>query len=226
MRLYYHFLLILLSINLVIVPSPIFMLKAVAQNLANQKPSSPNNSFSAVFVFGDSTVDPGNNDYVSTAILKANFPPYGRDFMNHMPTGRFTNGRLATDYVVSYLSIKEYVPPYLDPTLGIEELMTGVSFASAGSGFDSLTAQISGAISIPKQLEYFKEYKTRLETAIGKKRTQILIEKAGFIVSAGTNDFVVNYFGPSNRRETYSVSGYQQFLIHHVEQLIKVRLLP
>ena len=50
----------------------------------------------AVLTFGDSTVDVGNNDYLHT-ILKANFPPYGRDFANHVATGRFCNGKLATD---------------------------------------------------------------------------------------------------------------------------------
>jgi hypothetical protein len=50
----------------------------------------------AVMTFGDSTVDVGNNDYLHT-IIKANFPPYGRDFANHVATGRFCNGKLATD---------------------------------------------------------------------------------------------------------------------------------
>lgn len=48
----------------------------------------------------------------------------------------------------SYVGIKEYVPPYLDPTLSMEELMTGVSFASAGSGFDPLTPRISVSLSL------------------------------------------------------------------------------
>ena len=50
----------------------------------------------AVMTFGDSSVDVGNNDYLHT-IIKANFPPYGRDFANHVATGRFCNGKLATD---------------------------------------------------------------------------------------------------------------------------------
>lgn len=44
----------------------------------------------------------------------------------------------------SYIGLKkELLPPYLDPNLNIEELMTGVSFASAGSGFDPLTPSIT-----------------------------------------------------------------------------------
>jgi len=55
----------------------------------------------AVMTFGDSTVDVGNNDYLHT-IIKANFPPYGRDFANHVATGRFCNGKLATDMTGTY----------------------------------------------------------------------------------------------------------------------------
>ena len=40
------------------------------------------------------------------------------------------------------MGVKKNVPPYLDPSLTIEDLMTGVSFASAGAGFDPLTSQI------------------------------------------------------------------------------------
>ncbi|PHT35839.1 GDSL esterase/lipase [Capsicum baccatum] len=180
-----------------------------------------NNSVSAIFVFGDSTVDPGNNNYVNT-LAKCNFPPYGQDFVNHIPTGRFSNGRLVTDYLASYVGIKDFVPPYLDPSLSLDELMTGVSFASGSSGFDPLTAQLLDVITMEKQMEYFKEYKRRIENSIGKEKTKLLIRKAAFIISAGTNDFAVNYFNtPFRRQKYYKVSEYQQFLLQMVQQFIK-----
>ncbi|KAK6124371.1 hypothetical protein DH2020_041864 [Rehmannia glutinosa] len=83
-----------------------------------------NSSIPAFFVFGDSTVDSGNNNYIKT-ISKSNFPPYGKDFPNHIPTGRFTNGRLVTDFLASDVGIKDYIPPYLDPTLSLDDLETG-----------------------------------------------------------------------------------------------------
>jgi len=43
----------------------------------------------------------------------------------------------------SYVGVKEYVPAYLDSTLSIQEMMTGVSFASGGSGYDPLTPRLS-----------------------------------------------------------------------------------
>ncbi|KAF7811425.1 GDSL esterase/lipase [Senna tora] len=71
--------------------------------------------------------------------------------------------------------------------------MSGVSFASAGSGFDPLTPTISNVIPIAKQMENFRECKRRLESVFGKEETKNHIEKAAFMISAGTNDFVLNY---------------------------------
>jgi len=99
--------------------------------------------FSAMLVFGDSTVDTGNNNHVLTLFL-ANHNPYGQDFPGQVPTGRFSDGKLIPDMIASFLGIKESVPPFLDPNISNDELRTGVTFASAGSGFDDLTAAASG----------------------------------------------------------------------------------
>lgn len=56
------------------------------------------NNVSCVLVFGDSSVDPGNNNVLQTT-MKGNFPPYGKDFFGRRPTGRFSDGRLATDFI-------------------------------------------------------------------------------------------------------------------------------
>lgn len=53
------------------------------------------------FIFGDSGVDNGNNlGLKSTG--KADFPPYGIDLPSGVPTGRFTNGRTATDLLGTF----------------------------------------------------------------------------------------------------------------------------
>ena len=52
----------------------------------------------ALFVFGDSIVDPGNNNALTT-LIRCNFPPYGQDFPGHNATGRFSNGRVPSDIV-------------------------------------------------------------------------------------------------------------------------------
>ncbi|KAL7181434.1 hypothetical protein ACSBR1_040343 [Camellia fascicularis] len=55
------------------------------------------NSVAALYVFGDSTVDAGNNNYIHKA-ARANNLPYGIDF-NNTPTGRFTNGKTIADFI-------------------------------------------------------------------------------------------------------------------------------
>ena len=71
----------------------------------------------AIVTFGDSTVDVGNNDYIHT-IFKADHPPYGQDFSNREPTGRFCNGKLATD-----------ITGKLKTTLSVHEIMTHLLLA-------------------------------------------------------------------------------------------------
>lgn len=57
---------------------------------------STSDDLPATFVFGDSLVDVGNNNYL-VSLSKANYLPNGIDFGR--PTGRFTNGRTIVDIV-------------------------------------------------------------------------------------------------------------------------------
>ena len=62
------------------------------------------NGLGASFIFGDSLVDAGNNNYLST-LSKANIPPNGIDFKasGGNPTGRYTNGRTIGDLVGNFV---------------------------------------------------------------------------------------------------------------------------
>ena len=95
----------------------------------------------AIIVFGDSSVDSGYNNGIST-ILKSNFEPYGRDFFSNQPTGRFSNGRIPTDFISEAFGLKPTIPAYLDPMYNIADFATGVCFASAGTGYDNATADV------------------------------------------------------------------------------------
>lgn len=53
----------------------------------------------AMFVFGDSLVDVGNNNHLPASVAKADFPHNGIDFPNKKPTGRFSNGKNAADFL-------------------------------------------------------------------------------------------------------------------------------
>ena len=52
---------------------------------------------SAVFVFGDSLVDVGNNYFINT-IANPGFPN-GIDFVNGSPSRRYTNARTVVDII-------------------------------------------------------------------------------------------------------------------------------
>lgn len=52
----------------------------------------------AFFVFGDSLVDSGNNNYLATT-ARADSPPYGIDYPTGRPTGRFSNGLNLPDVI-------------------------------------------------------------------------------------------------------------------------------
>ncbi|CAI9090955.1 OLC1v1025855C1 [Oldenlandia corymbosa var. corymbosa] len=86
----------------------------------------------AFFVFGDSLVDNGNNNFLLTT-ARADQPPYGIDFPGHQPTGRFSNGYNLPDLIGQYFGI-EPILPYLSPELKGDKLPQGANFASAGVG--------------------------------------------------------------------------------------------
>ncbi|CAI0551030.1 unnamed protein product [Linum tenue] len=83
----------------------------------------------AVIVFGDSSVDAGNNNFIPT-VARSNFQPYGRDFSGGKATGRFSNGRIATDFISEAFGLRPTIPAYLDPAYNISDFAVGVTFAS------------------------------------------------------------------------------------------------
>ncbi|KAM6578361.1 hypothetical protein CsatB_030198 [Cannabis sativa] len=196
-------------------------LATITNSCSGSRPkSSP--EFPAILIFGDSTVDTGNNNYIQT-LFKGNHYPYGKDFEGHVPTGRFSNGKLVPDLIASMLKIKDTVPSFLHPKLSDKDILTGVSFASAGSGFDELTTAASGVISFSNQIHYLKEYLARLERIVGEKQAKKIVGRALVIVAAGTNDFVFNFFDIPTRKLEFNISGYQDFvlkrLISYIEEL-------
>ena len=46
-------------------------------------------------------------------------------------------------FAVEELGIKDLLPPYLDPSLNDQDLLTGVNFAAGAAGWDPLTAELS-----------------------------------------------------------------------------------
>lgn len=174
----------------------------------------------ALYIFGDSTVDPGNNNGLET-IFRANFPPYGRDFVDHKPSGRFTNGKLVTDMISGLLGLPDLLPAYLDPKFHGPEILTGASFASAGAGYYDITSLVVDVLPLGKQVENFRDYRRKLSNLIGAKNATRIISKGLFLISMGTNDFVNNYYTNSILRERYNVTQFQNLLLRSLSKFIK-----
>ncbi|KAG5516978.1 hypothetical protein RHGRI_037650 [Rhododendron griersonianum] len=191
----------------------------ISQNQAQQV---SNHSIGAFYVFGDSYVDPGNNDYILT-IAKSNNPPYGIDFLNQIATGRFSNGKLIADFFASFLGFQNYsYVPYLAPNFTIQS-QRAVGFASSGSGFDNRTAAFLNVISMSKQLEYFKEYKARLASTIGQEGADNLTTNAVFFVNCAVNDFLITFYGPGRRllAAGTTIGQYEDFVLQLLQEFIQ-----
>ncbi|EOY28110.1 hypothetical protein QUC31_012843 [Theobroma cacao] len=173
-----------------------------------------------VLVFGDSSVDPGNNNYLATP-MKGNFLPYGKDFFRGRPTGRFSNGRLATDFIAEALGYTKAIRPFLNKRLRPIDILHGVSFASAASGYDELTANLSNVLPVSKQLEYFRQYKIRLRQLVGARTAEDITKNAVAVMSMGTNDFLQNYNLEPIRPKQYTLEEYQIYLASCMSQDLK-----
>ncbi|XP_010477244.1 PREDICTED: anther-specific proline-rich protein APG [Camelina sativa] len=184
---------------------------------APSPPKPENKTIPAVFFFGDSVFDTGNNNNRDTK-MKSNYRPYGMDFKFGVATGRFSNGRVASDYLAKYLGVKEIVPAYFDSKTQPNDLLTGVSFASGGAGYNPVTSESAKAIPMLDQLTYFQDYIEKVnkvvrqektgEVLAGLEKTNQIISKGVAIVVAGSNDLVITYFGSGAQRLKKDIDSY------------------
>ncbi|KAL8129866.1 hypothetical protein V2J09_019021 [Rumex salicifolius] len=179
--------------------------------------------FPAILVFGDSTVDTGNNNHLSPVLFlnRGDHAPYGRDYPGHISTGRFSNGKLLPDFISSVLGLKETVPPFLDPGLSDQDLLTGVSFASSGSGFDDLTSSATGGIPMSKQRDLMRKYVDKVEGIAGESEAKRIVNNAVVVLSAGTTDLVLNFYDLPTRRLQFNITGYHEFILQQLKSFIE-----
>ncbi|CAN8244021.1 unnamed protein product [Cochlearia groenlandica] len=176
----------------------------------------------AFFVFGDSLVDSGNNNYLVTT-ARADSLPYGIDFPTRRPTGRFSNGLNIPDLISEAIGNVEPPLPYLSPDLRGRRLLNGANFASAGIGILNDTGfQFISIIRMYQQLDYFQQYQQRLTRLIGKPQTQRLVDQAVVLITVGGNDFVNNYFllPYSARSRQFALPDYVRFLISEYKKIL------
>ncbi|XP_027361863.1 GDSL esterase/lipase At2g23540-like [Abrus precatorius] len=167
--------------------------------LVNLSFAAQNDRLGASFIFGDSLVDAGNNNYLST-LSKANVPPNGIDFKasGGNPTGRFTNGRTIGDIVGEELGQPNYAVPYLAPNASGKAILNGVNYASGGGGVLNATGSIfRNRIGMDIQVDYFNITRKQIDKLLGESEARgYIMNKSMFSIIVGANDFLNNYLLP------------------------------
>ncbi|XP_074570025.1 GDSL esterase/lipase At1g71250-like [Curcuma longa] len=176
----------------------------------------------AMFVFGDSLVDDGNNNYLSS-IAKSNYYPYGIDFFQG-PTGRFSNGKTVIDVLCDLLGIP-YLPPYASPDLNGNgsRLIYGVNYASAAGGIlDESGRYLGERYSLSQQVLNFESNLNDLKSLIGNENFDRYLAKSIVFMVLGSNDYINNYLLQSlySTSYEYSPQEYARLLIDHYTRQI------
>ncbi|XP_021622915.2 GDSL esterase/lipase EXL3-like [Manihot esculenta] len=120
------------------------------------------------------------------------------------------------------LGIKDTLPAYLDSTVASADLITGVTFASGGAGYDPLTSKLASVISLADQLEYFKEYIEKLKRLVGEEKTQFILSNSLYLVVAGSDDIANTYFILRARKLQYDVAGYTDLMANYASTFVQV----
>ncbi|KAL6641040.1 hypothetical protein ACP70R_019221 [Stipagrostis hirtigluma subsp. patula] len=200
------------------------LLRALAAALAVALLAPAAECARAFFVFGDSLVDNGNNNYLMTT-ARADAPPYGIDYPTRRPTGRFSNGLNIPDIISEHLGAEPTLP-YLSPELKGKKLLVGANFASAGVGILNDTGiQFVDIIRMSRQLQYFGEYQRKLRALVGAARARQVVRRALVLITVGGNDFVNNYYLVpfSLRSRQFALPDYVRYLISEYRKIL-VRL--
>uniref|UniRef100_A0A6N2L1T2 GDSL esterase/lipase n=1 Tax=Salix viminalis TaxID=40686 RepID=A0A6N2L1T2_SALVM len=149
----------------------------------------------AIFVFGDSLVDVGNNNKLPVSVAKANFPHNGIDFPTKKATGRFSNGKNAADFLAQKVGLPTS-PAYLSVSRkSTSSFMTGASFASGGAGiFNGTDRTLGQSIPLTKQVGYYESVYDNLIQQQVLSGAQKSLSKSLFAIVIGSND-ILDYSG-------------------------------
>ncbi|XP_027338728.1 GDSL esterase/lipase 5-like [Abrus precatorius] len=188
-----------------------------SQSLINEPSTSTTTITTAFFIFGDSTVDSGNNNYINTILEnRADYIPYGQNGYFEQPTGRFSDGRVIVDFIAEYAKLP-LIPPFLQP---LADFSSGVNFASGGAGVLSETNQ-GLVIDLQTQLRHFEEVRKSLAENLGEEKAKELISKAVYFISIGSNDYMGGYLGNQKMQERYNPEQYVGMVIGNLTQAIQ-----
>ncbi|XWS24741.1 hypothetical protein CRYUN_Cryun27aG0009800 [Craigia yunnanensis] len=172
----------------------------------------------AMFVFGDSLIDNGNNNDL-TSLAKANYFPYGIDF-NGGPTGRFSNGYTMVDEIAELLGLP-LIPAYSEASG--DQVLHGVNYASAAAGILDITGRnFVGRIPFDQQIRNFQSTLDQITDNLGAVDAAQALARCIFFVGMGSNDYLNNYLMPNYpTRNQYNGQQYADLLVQQYTRQLK-----
>ncbi|MED6197074.1 hypothetical protein PIB30_053353 [Stylosanthes scabra] len=179
--------------------------------LSSAKKSEQSKQIPALYVFGDSLVDSGNNHYLPGVESAANFFPYGIDFGT--PTGRYTNGKTVADFLAIYLGLP-FAPPYMGLSKRKSKenriVTTGINYASAGSGI--LPDTNNKTVVLDEQIRGFERTVKEIlqKGLLSEDAVEKHVSESLFFVSSGVNDhFKSATFRGSRKFASYLIKEFK-----------------
>ncbi|GLU14464.1 hypothetical protein SLE2022_310320 [Rubroshorea leprosula] len=164
----------------------------------------------ALFIFGDSLIDNGNNNNLPS-FAKANYFPYGIDF-NGGPTGRFSNGYTMVDEIAVLLGLP-LIPAFSEASGA--QVLHGINYASAAAGILDVTGRnFVSRIPFDGQIRNFQTTLDQITANLGAIDTAQSLAKCLFFVGMGSNDYLNNYLMPNYAtRNQYNGQQYADLLV-------------
>ncbi|KAL4362315.1 hypothetical protein GQ457_04G006130 [Hibiscus cannabinus] len=144
----------------------------------------------ALYVFGDSFVDAGNNEHFNIQFHR-NYTPYGIDF-GGKPTGRYTNGRTVVDFIAQIVGLP-FPPPVLSLSKKDKRIpQTGLNYACGFTGILDLTPPPSLLVQVKMFKKTTKQLRKQFES---KESFSTYLSKSLFFINSGSFDLGLAWQG-------------------------------
>eukprot|EP00250_Pteridium_aquilinum_P021212 c25057_g2_i1 orf=413-1576(+) len=182
----------LLSFVLMVLSVACALYTASSSALPELRSTSP-----ALYVFGASMVDAGQNSVAMPLRQNADFHPYGSDYFDK-PTGRWSNGRNLMDLITEELGFG-FLSPFLK-SCGAN-FTFGVNFASSGSTAQNSTnvgTNSGGLFCLLVQIDQFREYQASVLSQqkgfLGKLQVKQHFSNSVYFIETAHNDYLSSAF--------------------------------
>lgn len=81
---------------------------------------------------------------------------------------------------------------------------------------------IQSALSLPDQLNLFKEYVGRIKAAVREEQAAATVAESLYVVVCGSDDIANTYFSTTVRRAHYDIPSYINLMVDYASSFFQV----